>query len=94
MAVRSVRRPIYPRPEENHLTAESAKAVTGALYSMNIAPWNDAGFTGEGVKVGVLDVQFGGYEDLIGEDLPPAERVHYRAFGASELDDELVHGTA
>jgi len=93
-AVRSVRRPIYPRPEENHLLTESAKAVTGALYSMNVGPWNDAGFTGKGVKVGVLDVQFGGYEDLIGDDLPPAERLHFRAFGASELDPEDVHGTA
>ena len=26
-----------------------------------------------GVKVGVLDVQFGGYEDLLGDDLPPDE---------------------
>jgi len=93
--VRRVRRPLYPRPEDRQLEpGAEAKAITSAVWRMEVPAWNDAGFTGQGVKVGVLDVQFGGYEDLIGEDLPPAERLHYRAFGASQLVDDEVHGTA
>ena len=33
-------------------------------------PWNDAGFSGQGVKVGVIDVGFDGLTSLMGSELP------------------------
>lgn len=32
--------------------------------------WNAFGFTGTGVKVGIIDVGFPGYSSLIGSELP------------------------
>ncbi len=32
--------------------------------------WHDQGYTGAGVKVGILDGGFAGYEDLLGSELP------------------------
>ncbi|MBI1881223.1 MAG: S8 family serine peptidase [Chloroflexi bacterium] len=54
--------------------------------------WQAAGLTGQGVKVGILDLGFGGYEDLLGEELP--ENVTAQAFGDPFNFDEEVHGTA
>ena len=52
--------------------------------------WHDAGYRGEGIRVGVLDLGFAGHEDLLGDELP--ERVAIETFGW--FDDEEVHGTA
>ncbi len=62
--------------------------------------WNAREFTGDGIKVGVIDVGFEGYSSLIGVELPsPAAVRCYTAVGVStsnladcETDD--VHGTA
>lgn len=56
------------------------------------ANWHEQGVTGEGVKIGVLDLGFAGYEDLLGQELP--EQVTVEAFGDTSLFDEEVHGTA
>jgi subtilisin family serine protease/RNA polymerase subunit RPABC4/transcription elongation factor Spt4 len=53
--------------------------------------WHNAGITGEGVRVGVLDLGFEGYVDLLGEELP--EKVVFEEFGW-EFDEPEVHGTA
>ncbi|MGC9358611.1 MAG: S8 family serine peptidase, partial [Anaerolineae bacterium] len=52
--------------------------------------WHAAGFTGEGLRIGVLDLGFAGYEELLGEDLP--ENVPLKTFGW--YDESEVHGTA
>ncbi len=54
--------------------------------------WQDGGLTGEGVKVGILDLGFGGYEELLGRELP--ENVTAEAFGDPYNFDTEVHGTA
>jgi subtilisin family serine protease len=58
--------------------------------------WHDAGITGRGLKVAVLDGGFWGYEDLLGEELP--ETVTFVRFGpdrTAEMPDAgKVHGTA
>ncbi len=54
--------------------------------------WHEQGITGQGVKVGVLDLGFGGYEQLLGTELP--ENVVIKAFGDPYNLDEEVHGTA
>ncbi|MBE7552700.1 MAG: S8 family serine peptidase [Anaerolineales bacterium] len=54
--------------------------------------WQDQGLTGQGVKIGVLDLGFGGYQDLLGKELP--ENVVAEAFGDPYNFDNEVHGTA
>ncbi|MBN1991383.1 MAG: S8 family serine peptidase [Anaerolineae bacterium] len=54
--------------------------------------WQAQGFTGKGVKVGVLDLGFGGYQDLLGTELP--ENVTVATFGDETMFTQEVHGTA
>jgi len=54
--------------------------------------WQAKGLTGRGVKVGVLDLGFGGYRDLLGTELP--DNVTVEAFGDDYAFDTEVHGTA
>jgi subtilisin family serine protease/predicted nucleic acid-binding Zn ribbon protein len=53
--------------------------------------WHSAGITGEGLRIGVLDLEFEGYEALLGEELP--EEVAFEEFGWF-YGEPGVHGTA
>ena len=46
--------------------------------------WNEAGFTGKGIKLGVIDSGFEGFSDLMGTELP--ETVIARCYG-TETDE-------
>ena len=48
------------------------------------AAWNEAGFTGEGIKIGIIDAGFEGIGQLLGNELP--ETVNARCYG-TETDD-------
>lgn len=94
-----VERPIYAELPEPAMTAVPLKLGTLAVVSegveaMNVAPWNGEGYTGEGVRVGIIDVEFGGWEDLLGVELPSADRTTYRSFGGASAEPSAVHGTA
>ncbi|MCP4544372.1 MAG: S8 family serine peptidase [Chloroflexi bacterium] len=52
--------------------------------------WHEAGITGAGLRVGVLDLGFSNYEDLLGEELP--NDVPMATFGW--YDEDEIHGTA
>ncbi len=52
--------------------------------------WHQAGFTGAGLRIGVLDLGFAGYQDLLSVELP--DDVAITTFGW--YDDEEVHGAA
>lgn len=52
--------------------------------------WHWAGFTGAGIRVGILDMGFAGYRALLGRELPDSVVVEH--FG--DWDDKEVHGTA
>ncbi len=54
--------------------------------------WQAQGITGRGVKVGILDLGFGGYRALLGNELPA--QVTVQAFGDDYAFDSEVHGTA
>ena len=54
--------------------------------------WHQTGITGQGVKVGVLDLGFARYEALLGTELP--ENVVVGAFGNTAYLATQVHGTA
>ncbi|HET8628906.1 MAG TPA: S8 family serine peptidase, partial [Thermomicrobiales bacterium] len=70
-------------------TISEGVAVTGA------DKWQAAGITGKGVKVGIIDAGFAGYESLLGTALPA--KVTARPFNASNAlytDASEYHGTA
>ncbi len=58
--------------------------------------WQGAGFTGAGLRIGVLDLGFAGYESLLGEELP--DNVVFEKFGWRFSEDtpmeQQVHGAA
>jgi subtilisin family serine protease len=54
--------------------------------------WHQQGITGAGVKVGILDLGFAGYEALLGQELPP--EVMVATFGNTAQFATQVHGTA
>ncbi len=93
-----VERPIYAELPEPAPPAAPRKSTTLAVTSegaavMNVDAWHAEGLTGAGVRVGIIDVQFGGWSDLVGVELPPAGRTTYQAFGGASLVDDEVHGT-
>jgi hypothetical protein len=92
-----IRKPIYAEHPEPNLPPpaklKSGVRTTEGLSPLNATAWHNAGITGIGVRVGVIDSSFGGYEALLGSDLPAAFRTHYRNFGSATLDSEKVHGT-
>lgn len=54
--------------------------------------WHEQGFIGQGVKIGVLDLGFAGYEALLGQELP--ETVTVAKFGDAVSFSDEPHGTA
>jgi hypothetical protein len=97
--VLDVERPNYALVPEPGLRAAPRKLTNLAVTSEGVAPtnapaWHAEGFTGNGVRVGVIDVEFGGWDDLLGVELPPADRTIYRAFGGANVVESQVHGTA
>jgi subtilisin family serine protease len=72
---------------------ESAVPQAGPVLGEGVAvinadAWHAAGYTGQGVKVAILDSSFEGYEDLLGSELP--DRVVYKTFS----HQSGVHGAA
>ncbi len=61
---------------------------------MGMDAWHSQGFRGAGIKVGVIDPQMGRWDQLLGSELPPANRVSFQSFSGSPPDDDSVHGTA
>ncbi len=93
-----VERPIYAELPEPAPPAAQPKWTTLAVTSegvpvMNVDAWHAEGLTGAGIQVGIIDVQFGGWSDLLGVELPPAGQTTYQAFGGASLVDDEVHGT-
>lgn len=63
-------------------------AVTGADR------WHVAGFTGQSIRVGVLDLGFDGYRALLGSDLPENVVAASFTYGKEPDGSGEVHGTA
>ncbi len=72
------------RTRDGSIIAGEGVAVIGA------DAWHQAGFTGEGLRIGILDLGFAGHEDLLGVELP--DDVRMATFGW--YNDGEVHGTA
>lgn len=56
--------------------------------------WNEAGWTGKGVRIGVLDVGFDGYQELLGSDLPMAVLARSFIYGMGIDGTGNQHGSA
>ncbi|HPD41265.1 MAG TPA: S8 family serine peptidase [Anaerolineae bacterium] len=83
----AVRMPETRKPEGRTLQ----EGVTGeGVALIGADAWHAAGFTGAGVRIGVLDLGFSGYEALLGTELPAEVTVN--TFGW--YDAAEVHGTA
>jgi subtilisin family serine protease len=78
-------------------TVSDGSAIEGeGVGVINAKAWQDAGITGAGLRIGVLDLGFTGYEDLLGEELP--DEVVFEKFGWRFSEDtpmeQQVHGAA
>ncbi len=83
---------VIPRPVASERESKEGTVTSEGVAAMAAPSWHETGINGEGVKVGVIDLQFETYEDLLGSDLPPADRVFFQSFGGSSTEGD--HGTA
>lgn len=67
-----------------------------ALDDSNATAWAQAGWTGQAVRVGVIDAGFQGYSNLLGTELPARVRAASFVDGetAAAVDGKTRHGTA
>jgi subtilisin family serine protease len=95
--VRFVRKPDYiARPPQSEPSPKT-KMVTytsQGVAAMNANSWHNNGFTGQGVKVGIIDVGYQGYSSLLGTDLPSASKVTTKSLGGTNFESGGPHGTA
>ncbi|MEX0682626.1 MAG: S8 family serine peptidase [Dehalococcoidia bacterium] len=73
------------------LTAYPAVVSQGVALT-NADDWHTAGLTGAGVKVGILDLGFTGYESKLGTELPASVSVMSFVFGG-DIYGGTAHGT-
>lgn len=89
--VQFIRLPVRPILSQGATLSEGQRLVGAPA-------WHKAGVDGRGVKVGVIDTGFDGYEQLLGRELPPRERVTARSFRSDRrmADPEFPgkHGVA
>lgn len=92
-SIHFIRQPDVARTEEN-LIPESA--TSEALSAMNATAWHAAGYTGAGVKIGIIDLGFTGYKSLLGTELPDSVTVKNFVDSESDslVDGSTEHGTA
>jgi hypothetical protein len=97
-AVVAVRMPTYlvadPLPPASAAQdkVQTGNYVTEGLAAMNGPAWHAAGFAGQGMKVGVIDMGFGDYQSLRGTELPST--ISYWPCPGCQLIPGDNHGTA
>ena len=83
-----IRLPIPPSQQAGDTELES-------LPNLNIDVWQEAGFTGEGIKIAVIDFGFYTYSDQMGNDLPADLIAKSFVDGRPEVGQTSnAHGTA
>ena len=63
----------------------SAPTTTTPREQHGADQWNSAGYEGSGVKVGIIDQSFDGFNSLMGKELPPGYRVEAQCY-TSDFD--------
>jgi outer membrane protein assembly factor BamB/subtilisin family serine protease len=89
--VQFVRPPIKPSLTQGTTVSEGQKLIGAPA-------WHKAGVNGQGVKVGLIDPSFYRYEQQLGRELPPRERVTAKSFRSDgrmyDPDAPGSHGVA
>jgi len=95
-AVEGVRLIHRPAVAQWYVPVAVASAITEALAAMNADAWHAQGYTGQGIKVGIIDGGFLGYSALLGTDLPAIVTATTFVDGEIPADVEglTAHGTA
>ncbi len=77
-------------------SALAGNSTTEGFDAMNGPAWHTAGYTGRGIRIGIIDGGFEGYPDLLETDLPASVTVRNFVDGESdaEVDATTKHGTA
>ncbi|MEA2110063.1 MAG: S8 family serine peptidase [Pseudomonadota bacterium] len=81
--IKLIKKPTLPEPND---------IVTGGLNFIGAGEWHNAGVTGKGVKVGVIDSGFSGYSSLLGTELPAIVETAYTGNQSDFIS--TIHGTA
>ncbi len=68
--------------------------LSEGVATIGLPAWHATGYTGQGVKIGVLDQGFDGYRDLLGTRLPLSLTVQSFVPGTAVDGTGLTHGTA
>ena len=94
MGVIAIRAIFPPQPSQGAIVSEGAAAH-------NVPEWHSKGYTGKDVRIGVIDIAFDGFSDLMGTELPQAVQAQcFNDLGTStgQLSDcalrDSTHGTA
>lgn len=84
-----------PETDPARLPASGA-VCTEALEAMGATAWHQAGYMGQGVRVGVIDLGFGLYQALLGSELPEhvATRNYVDGQEGTSVGTGPPHGTA
>ena len=73
-------------PQSNPPPTPTPTPVTSqGVAAHGATAWDTAGYRGNGVKVGIIDSGFDGFNDLMGTELPPASKVEAQCY-LSDLD--------
>ena len=65
---------------EAQKSVSNQQVISDAIAAHGADKWHDAGFTGAGVKIGVIDFGFGSIEDHIGTEVPDPVGVRCYSF--------------
>lgn len=88
-------RPIYsPGMSPAVLRSQLAPVVSEGVRVIGAEQWQAAGITGKGVKVGIVDLGFAGYEQLLGQELPASVQAQSFTSTKDITGGGEVHGTA
>ncbi len=68
--------------------------LSEGVATINALAWQAAGYTGQGLKIGILDQGFDGYRDLMGVRLPLSITAQSFVPGIAPDATGLTHGTA
>ena len=79
---------------------EFGPTISQGVSAHGVDNWHASGITGENVKVGIIDVEFEGFQELLGTELPASVEVRcYPTAGSpsdvlADCDHRGSHGTA
>jgi pSer/pThr/pTyr-binding forkhead associated (FHA) protein/subtilisin family serine protease len=80
--------PLPNRPDRVPSVEGEGVSITGAHV------WHAAGFTGQNIRIGVLDLGFDGYQGLLGTELPSNVTARSFVYGKEPDTSGEEHGTA